>query len=131
MASQYPLDDLLSAITDELIAGKDNLEPVLARHNAPNSSASRTQVEGFVRLIRRLNRTLVPVQPSPRFVNRLKAELVGTQEPDLVAQVRGLPPRVRIAAGLVAAAGFVLLLRRRLLGIAPASKDEAEIRVTQ
>jgi hypothetical protein len=128
MASQNPLEDLLSAVTDALLAGEDNLDAIVAQYDVPRST-----VENLVSFIRRLHQTLVGVQPSPRFVQKLKRELIGTPQAGLVSRVRYLPARVQIAAGVVAIAGFMLLTRRRLQDIAAVAspKDDAEIPVTQ
>jgi hypothetical protein len=122
MASQHPLEDLLSAVTDALLAGEDNLDEIVAHYDVPRSS-----VEGLVTFIRRLHQTLAGVQPSPRFVQKLKRELVGAEANGLVSRVRYLPPRVQFAAGIFAIAGFMLLARRRLLDLAHSPKDESEV----
>jgi hypothetical protein len=122
MASQHPLDDLLSAVTDALLTGEDELDTIIAQYDVPRSS-----VENLVLFIRRLHQTLVGVQPSPRFVQKLKRDLIGTEETGLVSRVRYLPPRVQIAAGVVAIAGFMLLARSRLIDLAQGTaKEETE-----
>lgn len=123
--TQQPLEDLLAAVTDALLADEKDLAPIIARHDV-----SRNDVEPLVSLIRRLHQFLVGVQPSQRFVARLKSDLIGTHESGLVARVRYLPPRVQMAAGVVAIAGFMLLARRRLVDLA-VTKDDAEVIVTQ
>lgn len=126
MASQYPLEDLLSAVTDALLTGGDDLDTIIAQYDAPRSS-----VENLVGFIRLLHQTLVGVQPSSRFVQKLKRDLTGSEESGLVSRVRYLPPRVQIAAGLVAIAGFMLLAHRRLLDLTQGTaKDEKEVPVT-
>jgi hypothetical protein len=130
MAAQHSLEDLLSAVTDALLAEDTHLDAVIARYDVP-----RSNVDAMVSLIRRLHRTLVGVNPSPRFVQKLKHDLIGTPETGLVARLRYLPARVQIAAGVVAVAGFMLLARRRLLDLAAVttggSKDEAEASAAQ
>jgi hypothetical protein len=122
MASQHPLDDLLSAVTDALLTGEDELDTIIAQYDVP-----RSNVENLVLFIRRLHQTLVGVQPSPRFVQKLKRDLIGTEETGLVSRVRYLPPRVQMAAGVVAIAGFMLLARRRLIDLAQGTaKEETE-----
>lgn len=117
--SSYTLEDLLSAVTDALIAGDEEIEPIVARYEVPRSS-----VEGLLGLIRRLHQTLVGVQPSARFVAHLRQDLIGTSQQGLLARVRYLPPRVQIAAGVVAVMGFILLTRKRLSDIAATTKKE-------
>lgn len=126
MASPHPLEDLLSAVTDALLAGEDNLDTVIARYDVPPST-----VENLVLFIQRLHQTLVGVQPSPRFVHKLKHELIGTTDSGLVSRVRYLPVRVQVAAGVVAIVGFMLLAHRRLFDLAsPSPKEESEAAVT-
>ncbi|HEX2618882.1 MAG TPA: hypothetical protein VHL11_02015 [Phototrophicaceae bacterium] len=130
MASQpqQPLEDLLAAITDAMLAGEDDFEPIINDYDVPRSS-----VESFVPLINRLNQTLISEQPSSRFVHQLKQDLMGVPQGGLVARVRYLPARVQLAAGVVAAAGFMLLVRRRLLDITSATTagDESEVPAIQ
>ncbi|MBC8171348.1 MAG: hypothetical protein H7X77_06735 [Anaerolineae bacterium] len=126
MASQQSLEDLLAALTDAILADEDKLEPIIARYDVP-----RTSVDSFVPLLWRLHQTLVGVQPSARFVDRLRQDLKGTAPSGLVQRMRYLPARVQIAAGVVAAAGFMLLARRRLLDLTTTTGDEAEISTVQ
>lgn len=117
-AHESPLANALSAATDALLSGNNNLDSIFARYGV-----SRRDVEPIIRVLNRLHRTLVGVQPSRRFVRRLQIELVGQPEPGwfgklitrgLIGRVRYLPARVQIAAGVVFVAGFMLLARRRL-----------------
>lgn len=110
------LEDLLSAVTDALLHedmdnSPETMDAIANRYRVP-----RGDVEGFTLLIRRIHIVLAGVQPSPRFVNRLRSELVGKPPRGVVARVRYLPPRVQIAAGVVAVMGFMLFTRRRLIG---------------
>lgn len=123
MSSDANFEDVLTAVTDALLAGERDLDSIAARYDVPHAS-----VRPLVGIVRRLHVTLVGVQPSERFVKRLKDDLIGTQQRGLIARVRYLPPRVQIAAGVVAIAGFMLFTRRRLLS--DAEGEQAEI-VTQ
>lgn len=105
-----PIADLLSAVTDVMLSGDSNLDAVVRRYSVP-----RSEVEGFITVIRRLHVALVGVQPSRRFVRRLKNDLVGAQSKNIIDRVRYLPPRVQIAAGIALIAGFILFNRRRLV----------------
>lgn len=110
------LEDLLSAVTDALLHedmdnSPETIDAIAKRYRVP-----RGDVEGFTLLVRRIHVVLAGVQPSPRFVNRLRSELVGKPPRGVVARVRYLPPRVQIAAGVVAVMGFMLFTRRRLIG---------------
>ncbi len=113
MANDLELQNLLSAVTDALLADSDrDVDAIVGRYAVP-----RSEVEGLVGIIRRLHLTLVGAQPSRRFVRRLKHELVGETDRNIVARVRYLPPRVQIAAGIALVAGFMLLTRPLLVGL--------------
>jgi hypothetical protein len=105
------IEDLLSAVTDALLAEDEgDLKQVTARYRGPQAD-----VEHYVSLIRRLHLSLAGVQPSPRFVRRLKHDLMGTPDRNVVSRMRHLPARVQIAAGVALVAGFMLFSRRRML----------------
>jgi hypothetical protein len=111
MANDLELQNLLSAVTDALLADPNSdLDAIAGRYAVP-----RNEVQGMIGIIRRLHMTLVGAQPSQRFVRRLKHELVGETDRNLVARVRYLPPRVQIAAGIALVAGFMLITRRRMV----------------
>jgi hypothetical protein len=105
------LEDLLSAVTDALMAeaDKQNVEAIIARSRVP-----RKDIQNYIQLINRLHISLVGVQPSRRFVRRLKHELIGTPDRNVISRVRHLPPRVQIAAGIALVAGFMFISRRRM-----------------
>ncbi len=111
MANELELQNLLTAVTDALLADNQaDLDMAMGRYAGP-----RAEVEGLVGLIRRLHTVLVGQAPSKRFVRRLKHDLVGTDRGNLVARVRYLPPRVQIAAGIALIITFMFITRRRLL----------------
>lgn len=117
------LENLLSAVTDALLADTANLDAIIGQYDV-----SRSEVNSFVNLIRRLHVTLVGVQPSKRFIRRLKSDLMGESEANVIARVRHLPPRVQIAAGVALVAGFMLLSRRRLaVDVLQESKEAAAV----
>ena len=125
MTNHNELENLLSAVTDALLADeRTNLDQIVNRYAVP-----KNEVEGLVGLVRKLHMTLVGAQPSRRFVNRLRSDLMGAKRPNIVARVRYLPPRVQIAAGIALVAGFMLLTRRRLVD--DARHDAQEIPVLQ
>jgi hypothetical protein len=125
MTNHNELENLLSAVTDALLADeRANLDQIVNRYAVP-----RHEVEGLVGLVRKLHVTLVGVQPSRRFVARLRNDLVGARRTNIVNRVRYLPPRVQIAAGIALVAGFMLLTRRRLID--DARQDAQEIPVLQ
>jgi hypothetical protein len=117
-------ENALHAATDALLSRPGDRERVLD-WIVGRYAVSRRDAEPFVRLIERLHVTLIGVQPSPRFVARLKHELVGERAPDLLARIRYLPPRIQIAAGVALVAGFMILARRRLTLDALAHAAEA------
>lgn len=107
--SDTSVETLLSLLTDAILAEERDIDHIVARYDV-----SRADVESFVRLIGRLHTVLIGVHPSRRFVHRLKQDLLGQPQWDVIARVRYLPPRVQIAAGIALFAGFMLLSRRRL-----------------
>lgn len=110
MAHEQHLQDWLSAVTDALNADTHaDVHPLADYYGVSGEDAA-----AFTPVIRRLEGTLVGAPPSPRFVARLRAELVGAQQPVLVRQMQKLPARVRVAAVVAIAAGFFLITRRRL-----------------
>lgn len=103
------MDDLLSALTDAIIADDTAIDGIVSRYGVP-----RGDVEPFIHLVRRLHLVLVGVRPSRRFVRRLQAELLGQQRIGVIGRIRYLPPRVQIAAMVAVVAGFMLISRRRI-----------------
>ena len=125
MTNHNELENFLSAVTDALMADeRTNLDHIVNRYAVP-----KNEVVGLVGLVRKLHMTLVGAEPSRRFVNRLRNDLVGTQRTNIVNRVRYLPPRVQIAAGIALVAGFMLLTRRRLID--DARQDSQEVPVLQ
>jgi hypothetical protein len=121
MANDLELQNLLSAVTDAMLAeGGADIESIIGRYAVP-----RTEVEGLIGIIHRLHMALVGVQPSRRFVRRLKQDLVGDQDATVVARIRHLPPRVQLAAGIALVAGFMLISRRRMIDEAHKEQREA------
>lgn len=108
-SNQSDLQDLLAAVTDALLAEEKHLDHILRQYNT-----SPQQAAGFIMLIQRLQRTLVGVQPSKRFVRRLKQDLIAIEQYNVITRVRRLPARVQIAAGIALIAGFMLISRRRV-----------------
>jgi len=109
MNSENQIQDLLSAVTDALLAGDKNIDPIVNRYQV-----SRAQVDNLVTIIRRLHVTLVGAQPSQQFVNRLQQDLMGAREQTVLTRVRHLPARVQVAAIIAVLAGFMLFQRRRM-----------------
>ncbi|MBC6934692.1 MAG: hypothetical protein DWB42_02510 [Chloroflexi bacterium] len=120
MATEVQLLDLLSAVTDALLADDSaDVDTIITQYAVP-----RAEVDSLVEIIRRLHMTLVGAQPSRRFVRRLKHDLVGSSDRNVVARIRYLPARVQIAAGIALVAGFMLLTRHRMLDEVKREKRE-------
>ena len=118
--SDAQIQNLLSAVTDALLSGEASLDQIVRDYDVP-----RERVEGVINVIRRLHTALTGVQPSRRFVRRLRIELVGEPERNIVNRLRYLPPRVQIAAGIALIAGFMLISRRRFSSDAHHDSQEA------
>lgn len=114
------IQDLLAAVTDAMLSEQGDVEAVIGQYAVP-----RADVDQFIQLINRLHLTLVGVQPSPRFVRRLRQELVGSDGRSVLTRVRHLPVRVQVAAGIALVAGFMILSRRRLISDAAHETQEA------
>jgi hypothetical protein len=123
MANDLELQNLLSAVTDAMLADKNgDIDNIVARYAVP-----RAEVDSLIGIIRRLHLTLVGAQPSRRFVHRLKTDLLGAPERNVVTRIRHLPPRVQIAAGIALVAGFMLLSRRRMIDDMHQEPQEAPV----
>ncbi|PJF41289.1 MAG: hypothetical protein CUN54_02025 [Phototrophicales bacterium] len=103
-----PLENLLSAVTDALIAGDSNLDSIVNQYGVP-----RAEVNHLLWIIRRLHVTFVGVQPSEKFVRRLKQDLMGSRRRGIFYQIRHLPPRIQIVAGITLIIGLMFVQRRR------------------
>lgn len=117
------IENLLAAATDALLADRD-LEQISREYNVP-----RDEVDRLLGVIHRLHTTLTGVEPSKRFTQRLKRDLLSTPRRGVIARVRYLPARVQITAAIALTAGFMLLLRRRL--ISDATQDAQEVPALQ
>lgn len=123
ISNNSELQDLLSAVTDALLAEGSDMDTILAQYNVPRASVIQ-----LTQLIRRLHLALVGVQPSKRYVERLRHDLLGTTNSGLVRRVRYLPARVQIATGIAVIAGFMLLTRRRMMGDAHENTEVPALR---
>jgi hypothetical protein len=102
------VQDILSSLTDALRDERANLEALMMQYELP-----REELDPFVSIIRRLRAALMPVKPSRRFVNRLRADLRGVPQYTVIDRIRFLPAQVHIAAGVALLAGFFMLITRR------------------
>jgi hypothetical protein len=105
--SEAQMQNLLDALTNAIVVGQDDVEPITRRYGADPSL-----VKPYIGLIQQLNRVLKAEQPRDSFVRSLKLELTWQANPN--ADLSRFPVRARIAAVIAAvAAGFLLILRRR------------------
>ncbi len=109
-SSEIQMQNLLSAVTDALLAEENDIDNIITYYNVPHR-----EVSSLVNIVRRLHVTLVGQQPSKRFARRLKHDLLGTPGWAVVKHVRRLPARVHIAAAVTVVAGFMLITRHRLM----------------
>jgi hypothetical protein len=109
MNASTPMEDLLSAMTDAVLRGERDVHRLARRYDVPQAEAER-----LIPMIYALRDAHRSQQPSPRFVRKLKRELMGAPEYTLVERVRYLPPRVQIAAGVAVGTAFGLLIVGRL-----------------
>lgn len=121
-SSDEKLENVLSAVTDALLASEGDLDHIVERYDV-----SGDEVRSLTSVIQRLHVTLVGVQPSRRFVQRLKDDLMGTPGWQVVTRVRRLPARVQVAAGIALVAGFMLFTRRRLMEDVQLEEQEAPV----
>ncbi len=108
------LQNLLAAVTEAIINDEQDLDTIVSRYAVP-----RADLVGLINMIQRLHVVLVGVRPSRRFAQRLRQELMGQEQRNVINRLRYLPPRVQIAGGIVLVAGFMLLSRRRFSGDEP------------
>ena len=123
--SDVQLQNILAAVTGALLEDDATLDELIEQHHVTSTSA-----RSLLQLVNRLYLTFTPVQPSTRFVRRLRQDLVGPENANVLGRVRRLPPRVQIAAGLALVAGFVILSRRRP-GVTSIEADAQETTAAQ
>jgi hypothetical protein len=123
--SQEPtaLQNLLSAVTEAILNDEQDLDTIVDRYAVP-----RSDVEGLIRLIQRLHVALVGVRPSRRFAQRLRQDLMGQHQLNVINRLRYLPPRVQIAGGIALVVGFMLLSRRRMSSDTPEAQEAPALR---
>ena len=106
--SDVQIQNLLTSITDALLTGQTDMDQLEELQRD-----SSNDIKSLLHIIDQLEHVFISVQPSPHFVKRLRADLTGMDNSNMLIRVRRLPPRVQIAAGLALVAGFVILSRRR------------------
>jgi hypothetical protein len=124
---QTPLDDLLAAHADALLAGLEDVTPDYSLYNL--TSVQADEAEPLLEIAYRVSQTFAPVVPSVEFRQRLKDELVGEAPLTLLVRWRKLPAsyqRVAQLGGLTLTAGIVLLAARRVLNTLQAMQRRNE-----
>lgn len=119
MNVERPLDDALNAMTDALLTGQG--EAGLRR---AMRAFDRAAVEPFVPLLLSLRRAFEPVEPPAKFIRQLHEDLIGEPERGLLARARSMPPRVQIAAGVVAVVTTVIIALRWFVGFWSSREDD-------
>jgi hypothetical protein len=109
MPSDTKMQELLTALTEAVIAEDNNLDAIVDYYE----DIPRKEANSLLHVIRRLHKTFVVVQPSPAFSRRLKQDLIGVPGKNLIWRWRSLPARVQLAAGFALLGGFALILGRR------------------
>ncbi|GEM_PF-1779085 len=115
-SSDVKMQALLDAVTVAL-QHDDDIDKIIRKSSIP-----REDVDGLVDVIHSLNANLIPVQPSAAFAEQLHSELMGAR-PNVVNRVVQMPARVHVAAILAVIIGFVLIIYRRIVGVAPSTQE--------
>ena len=110
------LTEILAAHADALSQKRVNRDMYLRQ---VSNSKQHEELESLLRLTEQLERTLVPVQPSPAFVKNLIRQLVVTSDKELARPARGYRRWMFIGAAavgsLLSVVGIVAyLLRNRM-----------------
>ena len=105
--TQNFLDAVAAALQQD-----DDIEELIKQAAVPYDEA-----ESLADLIQSLQAVFAPIEPADRFTEDLEAQLMNTRR-GVVTRVRQMPARVHIAALLAVAAGFGLIVRRRIIGSA-------------
>jgi hypothetical protein len=118
------MQNLLNAITFALQTNEDNVDDLIQQ-----SRISRARINGLIDLIRSLHIYMSREDPSDKFVNSLRRDLMSQRE-GVSYRTRAMTPRMQLAAGFAVAAGFALVVRRRIEG-EPQEPIELEAQVLQ
>jgi len=107
----------IQKILAEYLDGSTSVENLLAKYNILPDS----ELAALLELARALEEMLLPIQPSPRFVGELRAELLGAADQHKLTQrlLRQLSA-THLAAGiggLTVAAGLLWFARKSALDI--------------
>lgn len=122
MPKQQPNDlaDRLSDFTESVLDYRD------FQGSAPRPTvADDLEIAAYTDLVFQLRDTLTEVEVSSAFRERLKAEIIYGERPTMFSQVRHLPMRVQLVAGLMTVLGAIFLFRRRG-NVDPALPQEAK-----
>lgn len=100
--SDMQMQDLLDSLTWAVLNDQEEIK-------------TTRETEDFVELIHQLKETLAAQPPSTAFVQELKQQLIH-QEAGLLKRLGYTPGHVQLAAGVALVAGFMLIIRRRIIG---------------
>ncbi len=109
MPKQQPSDlaDQLSDFTDRVLDHRD------FQDYDDRLAVDELEIEAYKDLVFQLSDVLVEVPVSSAFRERLKTEIIYGERQTVLAQVRHMPMRVQIVAGLMTVLGAIFLFRRR------------------
>ena len=128
MSEETTMQNFVSELTDALLndASSHQVNGIIGR-----SDVAALEADSWLHLIHRLKQGMLNEQPSEKFVNNLKRNLLGQQNETLTDKLRSLPARVHVAAGVAVVAGFMLITRRKLTVEANDQTDVADVAVLQ
>jgi len=109
MTSDVQWQNYLSDATDAILAD-DSVESIRDRYGIQYRDD-----RNLIDLIEKLDHSLVAVEPSQVFANRLHDELLGVEQTGVVGRIRRLPARVQWAAIVTALLGGGLIIIQRLV----------------
>jgi type VI protein secretion system component VasF len=102
--TETQIQNLLEAITNTVIAGQNEFEPIIRRYGVEMDDISE-----YAQVIRSVHTTLSSSHPDEDFIRELKADLVGSPQQ---AGLSRFPMRARMAATLAALLAAILFLLR-------------------
>ena len=102
----------LAALTDAQLEGGRSALQLAVQYDIPAAEAQQ-----LATLVNRVDAAFEDVAPTAQFRATLRSDLIGEADAaGMFGQVRSLPPRIQIAAGVALIAAMTLLGRRRLAG---------------
>lgn len=110
MTSEVQWQNYLNDVTDAILK-QESIDTIRTRYGI-----SHKEDKDLLDLIERLDSSMMRVEPSSQFANRLKDDLIGVPRTSFVWRIRRLPARVQWAAIVTAIIGGVLIVVQRLVG---------------